>query len=197
MIERGDVDAMVAGGAEMATSPMGLGGFAAARALSTRNDDPERASRPWDQDRDGFVLADGAGIMVLEGYDTAKARDARIYAEVKGFGMSSDAYHITLPPDNADGARRCMNLALKDAGVNPDQIDYINAHGTSTPAGDLAETKAVKASFGEHAHKLAMSSTKSIDWTHTWGCRWCRGRVLCACVTRSGSPTNHQSRQPR
>ena len=116
MIERGDVDAMVAGGAEMATSPMGLGGFAAARALSTRNDDPERASRPWDQDRDGFVLADGAGIMVLEGYDTAKARDARIYAEVKGFGMSSDAYHITLPPDNADGARRCMNLALKMPG---------------------------------------------------------------------------------
>ena len=133
MIERGDVDAMVAGGAEMATSPMGLGGFAAARALSTRNDEPERASRPWDRDRDGFVLADGAGIMMLEAYDTAKARDARIYAEVKGFGMSSDAHHITLPPENAEGAQRCMNLALKDAGVNPDQIDYINAHGTSTP----------------------------------------------------------------
>ena len=162
MIERGDVDAMVAGGAEMATSPMGLGGFAAARALSTRNDEPERASRPWDRDRDGFVLADGAGIMVLEGYDTAKARDARIYAEVKGFGMSSDAHHITLPPENAEGARRCMDLALKDAGVNPDQIDYINAHGTSTPAGDVAETRAVKASFGTHAGKLAISSTKSM-----------------------------------
>ena len=162
MIERGDVDAMVAGGAEMATSPMGLGGFAAARALSTRNDDPEGASRPWDQGRDGFVLADGAGIMVLEAYDTAKARDARIYAEVIGFGMSSDAHHITLPPENADGAQRCMNLALKDAGLNPDQIDYINAHGTSTPAGDLAETRAVKASFGTHAHTLKISSTKSM-----------------------------------
>ena len=162
MIERGDVDAMVAGGAEMATSPMGLGGFAAARALSTRNDEPERASRPWDRDRDGFVLADGAGIVVLEGYDTAMARDARIYAEVIGFGMSSDAHHITLPPENAEGAQRCMNLALKDAGVNPDQIDYINAHGTSTPAGDVAETRAVKASFGDHAHKLAISSTKSM-----------------------------------
>ena len=162
MIERGDVDAMVAGGAEMATSPMGLGGFAAARALSTRNEEPERASRPWDRDRDGFVLADGAGIVVLEGYDTAMARDARIYAEVIGFGMSSDAHHITLPPENAEGAQRCMNLALKDAGVNPDQIDYINAHGTSTPAGDVAETRAVKASFGDHAHKLAISSTKSM-----------------------------------
>ena len=168
MIERGDVDAMVAGGAEMATSPMGLGGFAAARALSTRNDEPERASRPWDRDRDGFVLADGAGIMVLEAYETAKARDARIYAEVKGFGMSSDAHHITLPPENAEGAQRCMNLALKDAGVNPEQIDYINAHGTSTPAGDVAETRAVKASFGSHAHALAMSSTKSMTG-HTLG----------------------------
>ena len=168
MIERGDVDAMVAGGAEMATSPMGLGGFAAARALSTRNDEPELASRPWDRDRDGFVLADGAGVMVLEAYETAKARRAEIYAEVKGFGMSSDAHHITLPPENAEGAQRCMNLALKDAGVNPDQIDYINAHGTSTPAGDVAETRAVKASFGSHAYKLAISSTKSMTG-HTLG----------------------------
>ena len=168
MIERGDVDAMVAGGAEMATSPMGLGGFAAARALSTRNDDPEGASRPWDQERDGFVLADGAGIMVLEEYEHACARDAEIYAELIGYGMSSDAYHITLPPDDAEGARRCMRLALQDAQINPEQIDYINAHGTSTPAGDIAETRAVKATFGDHAYRLKISSTKSMTG-HTLG----------------------------
>ena len=162
MIERGDVDVMIAGGAEMATSPMGLGGFAAARALSTRNDEPERASRPWDKDRDGFVLGDGAGVVVLESYEHASARGAEIYAEFAGFGMSSDAYHITLPPDDGDGARRCMELALADAGMNSDDIDYINAHGTSTPAGDLVETNAVKLAFGEHARKLAMSSTKSM-----------------------------------
>jgi 3-oxoacyl-[acyl-carrier-protein] synthase II len=162
MIERGDVDVMIAGGAEMATSPTGLGGFASARALSTRNDEPERASRPWDKQRDGFVLGDGAGVMVLEEYEYAKSRGANIYAELVGFGMSSDAYHITLPPDDGDGARRCMDLAMNDAGVNAEDVDYINAHGTSTPAGDVVETRAVKASLGAHASKVAVSSTKSM-----------------------------------
>ena len=148
MIERGDVDVMIAGGAEMATSPMGLGGFASARALSTRNDDPEHASRPWDRNRDGFVLGDGAGVIVLESYEHAAARGARIYADFAGYGMSSDAHHITLPPSDGDGASRCMNLALRDAGLDPTRVDYINAHGTSTPAGDVVETRAVKRTFG-------------------------------------------------
>jgi len=162
MIQWGTVDAMVAGGAEMATSPTGLGGFAAARALSTRNDEPEKASRPWDRDRDGFVLSDGAGIVVLEELEYAKARGARIYCELIGMGMNSDAYHMTSPSPNGEGAAECMRLALADAGVNPEQIDYINAHGTSTPAGDIAETMAVKRAFGDHAHKLCVSSTKSM-----------------------------------
>jgi len=162
MIERGDVDVMIAGGAEMATSPTGLGGFASARALSTRNDDPEAASRPWDKDRDGFVLGDGAGVVVIEEYEFAKARGAKIYAELIGFAMSSDAFHITLPPEDGDGARRCMVLAMKDASVNPEDVDYINAHGTSTPAGDVIETRAVKAALGAHAAKTAVSSTKSM-----------------------------------
>jgi 3-oxoacyl-[acyl-carrier-protein] synthase II len=162
MIQRGDVEVMVAGGAEMATSPMGLGGFAAARALSTRNDDPEHASRPWDRERDGFVLADGAGVVVLEEYEHARGRGARIYAEVIGYGMSSDAFHMTAPPDDGDGARRCMVNALRDARLTPDAVDYINAHGTSTPAGDVAETRAVHAAFGDYAGRLVMSSTKSM-----------------------------------
>ncbi|MFZ0254624.1 MAG: beta-ketoacyl-ACP synthase II [Gammaproteobacteria bacterium] len=162
MIERGDVDAMIAGGTEMATSPMGLGGFAAARALSTRNDAPEQASRPWDKGRDGFVLADGAGVIVLEAYEIAKARGARIYAELLGYGKNSDAYHITLPAADARGASRCMALALHDADLNPQNIDYINAHGTSTPAGDVAETRAIKQVFGSYASDLAVSSTKSM-----------------------------------
>jgi 3-oxoacyl-[acyl-carrier-protein] synthase II len=162
MIERGDVDVMIAGGAEMTTSPMGLGGFCSARALSTRNDEPEKASRPWDKDRDGFVLGDGAGVVVLEEYEYAKSRGAQIYAEYAGFGMSSDAHHITLPAENGDGARRCMLLALKDAGMQPQEIDYINAHGTSTPSGDVVESLAVEHAFGDHARKLAVSSTKSM-----------------------------------
>ncbi len=162
IIERGDADAIVAGGAEMATSPTGLGGFAAARALSTRNDDPTTASRPWSMDRDGFVLSDGAGVVMVEEYEHAKARGANIYCELTGFGMNSDAYHMTSPSEGGEGAAKCMGLALKDAGVNPDQVDYINAHGTSTPAGDRAETMAAKAMFGDHAYKLAMSSTKSM-----------------------------------
>lgn len=162
MIERGDTDIMIAGGSEMATSPTGLGGFASARALSTRNDDPEGASRPWDEGRDGFVLADGAGIVVLESLESAQARGVPIYAELAGFGMSSDAYHMTLPPEDGDGAARCMNITLKDAGLNPEDIAYINAHGTSTPAGDVIETRAVKRVFGDHAKNLTVSSTKSM-----------------------------------
>jgi 3-oxoacyl-[acyl-carrier-protein] synthase II len=162
MIAHGDVEVMIAGGAEMATSPTGLGGFASARALSTRNDDPQKASRPWDKGRDGFVLGDGAGVLVLEELEFAKRRGATILAEYAGMGMSSDAHHITLPPEDGDGARRCMVNALRDARMNPDQIDYINAHGTSTPAGDVIETRALKAAFADHAYKLAVSSTKSM-----------------------------------
>ena len=162
MIQYGTVDMMVAGGAEMATSPTGLGGFAAARALSTRNDDPQGASRPWDRDRDGFVLSDGAGVLMLEELEHAKARGARIYAELAGSAMNSDAYHMTSPSPGGEGAADCMRLALADAGINLDEVRYINAHGTSTPAGDLAETMAVKAAFGDHARSLAVSSTKSM-----------------------------------
>ncbi|MDH5652679.1 MAG: beta-ketoacyl-ACP synthase II [Gammaproteobacteria bacterium] len=162
LIEYGDADIMIAGGAEMGTSYLGLGGFAAARALSSRNDDPEGASRPWDKDRDGFVLSDGAGVVVLEEYEHAKQRGANIYCEVAGFGMSGDAYHMTSPSVGGEGAMRCMQLAMKNAGINPDQVDYINAHGTSTPAGDIAEVQAAKGAFGDHARKLAMSSTKSM-----------------------------------
>lgn len=162
LIEYGDADVMIAGGAEMASSEMGIGGFAAARALSRRNDSPETASRPWDIERDGFVLSDGAGLLVLEEYESAKQRGARIYAELLGSGMSGDAYHMTLPPKDGDGARRCMLNALGNANLNPEQVDYINAHGTSTPAGDKAETLAIKNSFGDHAKKLVISSTKSM-----------------------------------
>jgi 3-oxoacyl-[acyl-carrier-protein] synthase II len=162
MIQYGDADVMIAGGAEMATTPTGLGGFAAARALSTRNDDPTTASRPWDKERDGFVLSDGAGVVVVEEYEHAKARGANIYAEVVGFGMSGDAYHMTTPSEGGEGAKRCMLQALRDAGLNTTQVDYINAHGTSTPAGDKGETDAVKAAFGAEAYKLAISSTKSM-----------------------------------
>jgi 3-oxoacyl-[acyl-carrier-protein] synthase II len=162
IITYGDADVMVAGGAEMATTPTGLGGFAAVKALSTRNDDPETASRPWDRDRDGFVLGDGAGVMVLEEYESARARGATIYAELVGYGMSGDAHHMTQPSENGEGAARCMRNALRDAGLNPDQVDYVNAHGTSTPAGDVAEVRAIKTALGEHAGRIAVSSTKSM-----------------------------------
>lgn len=183
MIERGDVDVMIAGGAEMATSPMGLGGFSAARALSTRNDEPEKASRPWDKDRDGFVLGDGAGVIVLEEYEQAKKRGAKIYAECVGFGMSSDAHHITLPAEDGDGARRCMLLALKDARMQPEDIDYINAHGTSTPSGDVVESLAVEHAFGDRARKVAVSSTKSMIG-HLLGAAGGVEAVFCALAIR-------------
>jgi 3-oxoacyl-[acyl-carrier-protein] synthase II len=161
-IIHGDAEVMIAGGAEMATCALGLGGFGAARALSVRNDAPQAASRPWDKDRDGFVLSDGAGVLVLEELEHAKARGAKIYAEIIGSGMSGDAYHMTLPPADGDGAARCMLNAMRDAGIAPEDIEYINAHGTSTPAGDVAESHAIKKVFGAHAAKLAVSSTKSM-----------------------------------
>jgi 3-oxoacyl-[acyl-carrier-protein] synthase II len=162
MIEYGDADVMIAGGAEATVSPLAVGGFASARALSTRNDDPATASRPWDKDRDGFVLGEGAGVLVLEEYEHAKARGARIYCEVAGYGKGADAHHMTAPTEDGSGAARCMKAALRSAGLNPDQIDYINAHGTSTPLGDLAETKAVKLALGAHAGKVMVSSSKSM-----------------------------------
>jgi 3-oxoacyl-[acyl-carrier-protein] synthase II len=161
-IQYGDADLIIAGGAEMATTPTGLGGFSQAKALSTRNDSPATASRPWDADRDGFVLGDGGGAMILEEYEHAKRRGARIYCELSGFGMSGDAHHITAPPEDGDGARRSMVAALRDAGVNPDQVQHLNAHATSTPLGDKAETIAMKRAFGDHAYKLAISGTKSM-----------------------------------
>jgi 3-oxoacyl-[acyl-carrier-protein] synthase II len=162
MIQYGDADAFVAGGAEAGSSPAGMAGFCQARALSARNDNPQKASRPWDRDRDGFVLGDGAGVVVLEEYEAARKRGANIYGEFIGFGMSGDGYHITSPPEDGNGARRSMQNALADAKLNPTDIDYVNAHGTSTPVGDLAETRAVKDAFGDYAYKLPVSSTKSM-----------------------------------
>ncbi|MBW8811066.1 MAG: beta-ketoacyl-ACP synthase II, partial [Lysobacter sp.] len=162
MIQYGDADVMVAGGAERGSSPTSVGGFCSMKAMSTRNDDPIHASRPWDKERDGFVLGDGAGVLVLEEYERAKARGARIYCELAGFGASSDAFHMTAPSENGEGPARCMVSALKDAGLNPEDVDYLNAHGTSTPLGDLAETLAMKRAFGDHAYKMMVSSTKSM-----------------------------------
>ena len=162
MIQYGDADVMVAGGAEHGTTPTSVAGFCSMKALSTRNDEPGRASRPWDRDRDGFVIADGAGILILEEYESAKKRGARIYCELVGFGASSDAYHMTAPSENGEGPARCMKMAMDDAGLNADQIEYLNAHGTSTPLGDLAETQAMKRALGDHAYKTMISSTKSM-----------------------------------
>jgi len=162
MIQYGDADVMIAGGAERGSSPTSVGGFCSMKAMSTRNEDPAGASRPWDKDRDGFVLGDGAGILVIEEYEHAKARGARIYCELAGFGASSDAYHMTAPSENGEGPARCMAMAMKDAKINADQVEYLNAHGTSTPLGDSNETAAVKAALGDHAYKIVMNSTKSM-----------------------------------
>ena len=162
MIQYGDADAMLCGGAERGSSPTSMGGFCSMKAMSTRNDDPTRASRPWDKDRDGFVLGDGAGVLMLEEYEFARARGARIYCELAGYGASSDAWHMTAPSENGEGPARCMSMALRDAGLNPDQVEYLNAHGTSTPLGDLAETLAMKRALGDHAYRIMVSSTKSM-----------------------------------
>lgn len=162
LVQHGTADVMITGGSEAALCELGMASFCAARAMSTRNNEPERASRPWDKDRDGFVMGEGAGVLVIEEYEHAKKRGAKIYAEIVGYGMTADAYHITQPEEEGKGATAAMNLALKDAGVSPDVVDYVNAHGTSTPLGDIAETKAIKSSFGEHAKKLAINSTKSM-----------------------------------
>lgn len=162
MIQHGDADVMIAGGAERGSTPTSMGGFCSMKAMSTRNDDPHRASRPWDKDRDGFVLGDGAGILILEEYEHAKARGARIYCELAGFGASSDAFHMTAPSEDGDGPARCMAAAFKDAKINADQVEYLNAHGTSTPLGDVAETLAIKRALGDHAYRTMVSSTKSM-----------------------------------
>lgn len=183
MIQYGDADIMLAGGAEKASTPLGVAGFSAARALSTRNDDPQAASRPWDQDRDGFVLGDGAGVVVLEEYEQAKARGAKIYGELVGFGMSDDAYHMTSPPEDGAGAALAMANALRDAALNPDQVQYINAHGTSTPAGDVAESRAVEAVFGAYAERVAISSTKSMIG-HLLGAAGAVEAIFCVLALR-------------
>ncbi|MFQ5982510.1 MAG: beta-ketoacyl-ACP synthase II, partial [Woeseiaceae bacterium] len=182
-VAHGDADVMLAGGAEYATTPLAIGGFCSARAMSTRNDDPEGASRPFEKDRDGFVLSDGAGCVVLEEYEHAKARGANIYAELIGFGMSADAYHITLPPADGEGARKCMVAAMQDARIDPSDIDYLNAHGTSTPAGDLGETVGIKRAFGDAASKLAVSSTKSTTG-HLLGAAGVAEAIFCILAIR-------------
>lgn len=178
-IEHGDADVMLAGGSEFAATPLAMGGFCAARAMSTRNDEPTRASRPFDIDRDGFVLSNGAGCVVLEEFEHAKARGAQIYAELIGFGMSGDAYHITLPPADGEGARKCMVAAMRDAGIDPSDVDYLNAHGTSTPAGDIGETVGIKRAFGDAASKLIVSSTKSTTG-HLLGAAGVAEAIICA-----------------
>jgi 3-oxoacyl-[acyl-carrier-protein] synthase II len=185
MIRDGDADAFLAGGSEAAVVPLGLGGFGAMKALSTRNDEPERASRPFDKGRDGFVMGEGAGVLVLEELEHAKKRGARIYCELLGYGLTADAYHMTSPLPNGEGAQRCMRMALAKAGLNIEDIDYINAHGTSTPVGDLCEVRAIKAVFGEHAKKLAISSTKSMTG-HLLGAAGVVESVACAMSIRTG-----------
>ena len=198
LIQRGDADAMICGGTEACITPMGIGGFAAMRALSTRNDEPQRASRPWDRDRDGFVVGEGAGILVLEELEFARRRGANILAEVVGYGMSADAFHVTAPPDDGDGAYRVMRNCMRDAGIAPEQIDYINAHGTSTEVGDRAETAAIKRAFGEHAYKVAVSSTKSMTGHLLGGAGGLEaGLTVMAIRDQIAPPTiNHENPDP-
>ena len=195
-IEHGDAEVMLAGGGEYATTPLAMAGFCSARAMSTRNDDPTRASRPYDVDRDGFVLSNGAGCVVLEELQHAKARGAQIYAELIGFGMSGDAYHITLPPADGEGARKCMVAAMRDAGIDPSDVDYLNAHGTSTPAGDIGETVGIKRAFGDAARTLAVSSTKSTTG-HMLGAAGVAEAIFCALAIRDGviPPTTNLDNQ--
>jgi 3-oxoacyl-[acyl-carrier-protein] synthase II len=198
IIQYGDADLVISGGAEMGTTPTAVGGFAQAKALSTRNDSPATASRPWDLDRDGFVLGDGGGAMILEEYEHARRRGARIYAELAGFGMSGDAYHITAPPEDGAGARLAMDNALRDAGINGSEVQYLNAHATSTPLGDRAETAAIKASFGDHAYKMAVSSTKSMTG-HLLGAAGVVEAIFCVLALRDqiAPPTiNYQTPDP-
>jgi 3-oxoacyl-[acyl-carrier-protein] synthase II len=197
-IQYGDADLIISGGAEMGTTPTAVGGFAQAKALSTRNDSPATASRPWDLDRDGFVLGDGGGAMVLEEYEHARRRGARVYAELSGFGMSGDAYHITAPPEDGAGARLAMVNALRDAGINGSEVHYLNAHATSTPLGDRAETAAIKATFGDHAYKLAVSSTKSMTG-HLLGAAGVVEAIFCVLALRDqiAPPTiNYETPDP-
>jgi 3-oxoacyl-[acyl-carrier-protein] synthase II len=198
LIQRGDADAMICGGTEACITPMGIGGFAAMRALSTRNDEPQQASRPWDRDRDGFVVGEGAGILVLEELEFARRRGARILAEIVGYGMSADAFHLTAPPDNGDGAYRVMRNSLRDAGIEPGQVDYINAHGTSTVVGDRAESAAIKRAFGEHAYQLAVSSTKSMTGHLLGGAGGLEaGITIMAIRDQIAPPTiNHENPDP-
>jgi 3-oxoacyl-[acyl-carrier-protein] synthase II len=198
LIQHGDADAMICGGTEACITPMGIGGFAAMRALSTRNDEPGRASRPWDRDRDGFVVGEGSGILVLEELEFARARGARILAEVVGYGMSADAFHVTAPPDDGDGAFRVMRNALRDAGIGPERVQYINAHGTSTEVGDRAETCAIRRAFGEHAYKLAVSSTKSMTGHLLGGAGGLEaGLTVLALRDQIAPPTiNHENPDP-
>jgi 3-oxoacyl-[acyl-carrier-protein] synthase II len=198
IIQRGDADVMICGGAEACISPMGIGGFAAMRALSTRNDQPERASRPWDKDRDGFVVGEGAGILILEELETARRRGARIVAEIVGYGMSADAFHVTAPSENGDGAFRVMRNALRDAALEPSQIDYINAHGTSTAMGDRIETIAIKRCFGEHAYKVAVSSTKSMTGHLLGGAGGLEAGITVLAIRDQVAPptTNYETPDP-
>jgi 3-oxoacyl-[acyl-carrier-protein] synthase II len=198
LIQRGDADAMICGGTEACITPMGIGGFAAMRALSTRNDEPERASRPWDRDRDGFVVGEGAGILVLEELEFALRRGARIMAEIVGYGMSADAFHVTAPPPDGDGAYRVMRNSLRDAAIEPHQIDYINAHGTSTDVGDRAETMAIKRAFGDHAYKVAVSSTKSMTGHLLGGAGGLEAGITVLAIRDQIAPptTNHENPDP-
>ena len=199
LIQYGEAEAMICGGTEACITPMGIGGFAAMRALSTRNDEPQRASRPWDRDRDGFVVGEGAGILVLEELEFARARGARILAEMSGYGMSADAFHVTAPPDDGDGAYRVMRNCIRDAGIEPSQVDYVNAHGTSTEVGDLAETAAIKRAFGDHAYKVAVSSTKSMTGHLLGGAGGLEaGITVLAIRDQIAPPTiNHENPDPR